>query len=79
MPNKYSDEYINSTIKGLSESSKYLQRYFFKKKTSLVEMIVYGRITNTFDTNKREDISIKEANKIIKKIKNNVGVIAWIQ
>ena len=42
-------------------------------------MIVYGRITNTFDTNKREDISIKEANKIIKKIKNNVGVIAWIQ
>ena len=42
-------------------------------------MIVYGRITNTFDTNKREKISIKEANKIIKKKKNNVGVIAWIQ
>ena len=32
-------------------------------------MIVYGRITNTFDTNKIEDISIKEANKIIKENK----------
>ena len=42
-------------------------------------MIVYGRITNTVDTNKIEDISTKEANKIIKKKQNNVGVIAWIR
>ena len=35
------------------------------KKTNLVEIIVYGRITNTRDKNKIEDISIKEANKII--------------
>ena len=32
-------------------------------------MIAYGRITNTFDTNKIEDISTKEANKIIQKKK----------
>ena len=30
-------------------------------------MIVYGCITNTLDKNKTEDISIKEANKIINK------------
>ena len=36
-----------------------------KKKTSLVEIIVYGCVTNTLDKNKIEDISIKEANKII--------------
>ena len=36
-----------------------------KKKTNLVEIIVYGRITNTLDKNKIENISIKEANKII--------------
>ena len=36
-----------------------------KKKTNLVEMIVYERITNTLDKTKIEDISIKEASKII--------------
>ena len=40
-----------------------------KEKINLVEMIVYGRITNTLDKNKIEDISIKEANKIIKENK----------
>ena len=37
-----------------------------KKKTNLVEMIVYGCITNTLDKNKIEDISVKQANKILK-------------
>ena len=36
-----------------------------KKKTNLLEMIVYGPITNTLDKNKIQDISIKEANKTI--------------
>ena len=36
-----------------------------KKKTNLVEMIVYGCITNKLDKNKIEDISIKEANQIL--------------
>ena len=37
-----------------------------KKKTNLVEMIVYGCITNKLDKNKIEDISVKQANKILK-------------
>ena len=37
-----------------------------KKKTNLVEMIVYGCITNKLDKNKIEDVSIKKANKILK-------------
>ena len=36
-----------------------------KKKTNLVEMIVYGCITNKLDKNKIEAISIKEANQIL--------------
>ena len=38
-----------------------------KKKTNLVEMIVYGYITNKLDKNKIEDISKKDANEILKK------------
>ena len=38
-----------------------------KKKTNLVEMIVYGCITNKI--NKIEDISMKEANEILKENK----------
>ena len=37
-----------------------------KKKTNLVEMIVYGCITNKLNKNEIEDISIKETNKILK-------------
>ena len=37
-----------------------------KRKTNLVEMIVYGCITNKLDKNKIEDISVKQANKILK-------------
>ena len=36
-----------------------------KKKTNLVEMIVYGCITNKLDKNKIKAISIKEANQIL--------------
>ena len=36
-----------------------------KKKTNLVEMIVYGCITNKLDKNKIEAISIKEVNQIL--------------
>ena len=38
-----------------------------KKKTELVEMIVYGCITNKLNKKEIEDISIKEATKILKK------------
>ena len=37
-----------------------------KKKTNLVKMIIYGCITNKLDKNKIQDISVKEANKILK-------------
>ena len=37
-----------------------------KKKTDLVEMIIYGCITNKFNKNEIKDISIKETNKILK-------------
>ena len=38
-----------------------------KKKTELVEMIVYGCITNKLNKKEIEDISIKEATKILTK------------
>ena len=37
-----------------------------KKKTDLVEMIVYGCITNKLNKNEIKDLSIKEMNKILK-------------
>ena len=37
-----------------------------KKKINLVEMIVYGCVTNKLNKNDIEDISIKETNKILK-------------
>ena len=37
-----------------------------RKKKELVEKIAYGCITNKLIKNKTEDISIKEANKILK-------------
>ena len=37
-----------------------------KKKANLVEMIIHECITNKLDKNKIEDISVKEANKILK-------------
>ena len=49
-----------------------------KKKTEeLVEMIVHGCITNKLDKKEIEDISIKEANKTLKK-RDHTKIIAWI-
>ena len=56
MSNKYFNEHINSSPKSKSP----------KKKTNLVEMIVYGCITNKLNKNAIEDLSIKETNKILK-------------
>ena len=39
-----------------------------KKKTDLVEMIVYGCMTGTLNEKDLEDISIKQANQILNKI-----------
>ena len=40
-----------------------------KKKTQLVEMIVYGCITNTINRNEIKDISTKELNRLLKEHK----------
>ena len=39
---------------------------FIKKKTDIVEMIVYGHITDKINKMRMEDISKKEANQILK-------------
>ena len=41
-----------------------------KKKTDLIEIIIYGCITEKLDKKEIEDISIKQANQIL--IKNNI-------
>ena len=63
MSNKYFNEYINSSTKRLFNIYKGKSP---KKKTNLVEMIVYGCITNKLNKNEIEDLSIKETNKILK-------------
>ena len=69
MPNKHSNEYINTCLRDYLKFANTYTGNSSKKKTSLVQMIVYGHITNTLEKNKIEDISIKEANKIIKENK----------
>ena len=65
MPNKHSNEYINTCLRDYLKFANTYTGNSSKKKTSLVQMIVYGHITNTLEKNKIEDISIKEANKIM--------------
>ena len=43
-----------------------------KKKTDLIEMTIYGCITEKLDEKEIEDISIKQANQILNK--NNITV-----
>ena len=43
-----------------------------KKKTDLIEMIVYGCMTGTLNKKDLEDISIKQANQILNK--NNITI-----
>ena len=40
-----------------------------KKKTQLVEMIIYGCITNTINGNEIKDISTKDLNRLLKEPK----------
>ena len=40
-----------------------------KKKTQLVEMIIYGCITNTINRNEMKDISTKDLNRLLKEQK----------
>ena len=47
-------------------------------KTNLIEMIIYGCITEKIDKKEIEDISIKQANQILKKKQYNSKIIAWI-
>ena len=48
-----------------------------KKKTDLVEMIVYGNITNKINKMTIKDISKKEANKILRSNKILVNIITY--
>ena len=48
-----------------------------KKKTDLIEMIVYGCITEKLKKKGIEDISTKQANLILNK-SNNSKIITWI-
>ena len=43
-----------------------------KKKTNLIEMIIYGCITEKLNKKEVEDISVKQANQILNK--NNIKV-----
>ena len=56
MPNKHSNEYINTCLRDYLKFANTYTGNSSKKKTSLVQMIVYGHITNTLEKNKIEDI-----------------------
>ena len=61
---------MNVSTKGLKDYLEYASIYkgtSSKKKTDLIEMIVYGCMTGTLNTNDLEDISIKQANQILNK------------
>ena len=60
---------MNISTPALTDYLKLANIYKFnssKKRTHLVEIIVYGCITNKLDKSKLEDISIKETSKILK-------------
>ena len=76
MSHKSFNEYINSTIKDYLRLANIYESKSSKKKTNLVEMIIYGCITNKLNKNDIEDISIKETNKISNE--NDTKIIAWI-
>ena len=70
MPNKHFNEYINPSIKRLIKICKYIYKgNASKKKNDLVEMIVYGCITDKLNKKVLEDISTKQANQILNKSK----------
>ena len=67
MSNTFLNKSIFSSFKRLFRMRKYLSRKFTKKKTDLIEMIVYGCITEELNKKEVEDISIKQPNHILNK------------
>ena len=56
----------NQALRDYLKSANIYKGNSSKKKTDLVEMIVYGCITNKLNKNEIKDISIKETTKILK-------------
>ena len=67
MYSNFSNECIKPSIERLFKISKYLQGRCNKKKTDLLEMIIYGCITNKLNKKGIEDISANHATKILKR------------
>ena len=67
MFNKLFNEYINSGIKILFRMREYFKGNSSKEKTDLIEMIVYGWITDKLNNEGIEDISWKQTNQILNK------------
>ena len=65
--NKYSNEYFNQCIADYLECAKIYKGASSKKKTNLVELIVYGHITNKVNKINLVDITKTERNQIFKK------------
>ena len=66
---------MNVSTKGLKDYLKCASIYKGtspKKKTDLIEIIVYGCMTGTVNKKDLEDISIKQANEILNK--NNITI-----
>ena len=66
---------MNISSQALGDYLEYVNIYkgnSSKKKTDLIEMIVYGCITNKLKKNVIEDISTKQANQILSKNKIKV-------
>ena len=66
MSNKYLMNISTPALRGYLKLANIYKGNSSEKKTHLVEIIVYGCITNKLDKSKLEDISIKETNKILK-------------
>ena len=66
MPNKFLMNVSNQALRDYLKFPNIYKGSSSKKKTDLVEMIVYGCITNKLNKNEIKDISIKEMNKILK-------------
>ena len=66
---------MNVSTKGLKDYLEYASIYKGtspKKKTDLIETIVYGCMTGTLNEKDLEDIPIKQANQILNK--NNITI-----
>ena len=70
MSHKVFNECICSSIKRLFGSANIYKGTSPNKKSDLIEMIIYGWITEKLNKKEIEDISIKQANQILNK--NNI-------